>query len=350
MPVNLTVSVTNRCNSRCKTCHIWTIHNSHPELEERELALWEYQKTFRSIGKSVTWATISGGEPYLRTDLDEICESLVRHCSPYIINIPTNALLPEIVDQTTRKILERCDDSRFIVNLSLDGVGAKHDEIRGVPGNFQRFLKTYQRLKRLRTRYPNLHLGIHTVVSRYNMGDLFDVYRFAKQLDVDSYITEIAENRFELLNIDKDIAPDHDAYARFVAELSRRISEDAVGSSSLISRTTEAFRLVYYQIASQQVREQRQVIPCYAGLASCQLTPYGEVWPCCVLGSTKSMGKLREVDYGFDRLWLSGRADEVRRFIRDGNCACPLANAHYTNILCSFRASVKVLATHIHMR
>ncbi len=105
----------------------------------------------------------------------------------------------------------------------------------------------------------------------------------------------------------------------------------------------QAFRLVYYKFVIQELKEHRQIIPCYAGYASCQITPYGDVWPCCILGYDKSMGNLREVNYAFRKVWFSEKADDIRKYVKGKNCACPLANAYYTNILCSFKSLLTVL-------
>jgi len=342
LPLSVTVSVTNMCNSRCRTCFIWEFHLNHPELKEKEFKTEEFEETFKSIGKGLLWATLSGGEPYLRRDLPEICEALCQHCKPLFVNIPTNALTPKKTEEQTKKILGRCNDLKLIVNLSLDGVGPKHDEIRGVPGNFERFLDTYQRLRNLKVEFPRLEVGIHSVVSKYNIDDLLDVYEYVKRLDPDSYITEVAEQRTELFTTHKDITPNPDAYASFVKELSTRIRKDFLKSRKATPKYIQALRLLYYQIAAEELRENRQVIPCYAGYTSCQITPYGDVWPCCVLGYSKPMGNLREVDYDFKKIWFSKKADEIRKHIKEKNCACPLANAHYTNMLCSFTSIMKV--------
>ena len=66
-----------------------------------------------------------------------------------------------------------------------------------------------------------------------------------------------------------------------------------------------------------------------------QLNYYdGEVWPCCVLGYSQPMGFLRESDYNFQKIWHSNKANEVRKYIKEENCVCPLANQAYSNILC----------------
>jgi len=343
LPINLTISVTNLCNSHCRTCYIWKLYDDQPGLKQKELRTEEFDKIFNSLGSSVFWATLSGGEPFLRQDLPQICESLCQHCQPSIINIPTNSLVPEAIENKTKRILEKCDCPSLIVNLSLDGLKEEHDKIRNVPGNFRKFNETYQRLRKLKSEFPNLHLGIHSVVSKYSIAKLFDVYEYAKDLGCDSYITEVAENRSELFNKDKDIAPSHDQYAAFVNGLVERTTHDNNPSGDSVSRTTRAFRLAYYELAAEVLRKRRQVVSCYAGYASCQISAFGDVWPCCILGYDYSMGNIRESDYDFRKIWLSPRARDIRNYIKGKNCACPLANAHYTNMICNLTSALKVL-------
>jgi radical SAM protein with 4Fe4S-binding SPASM domain len=142
--------------------------------------------------------------------------------------------------------------------------------------------------------------------------------------------------------MDEDITPPPSVYAEVLTELSKHIKNDFLHSSKSMGKITQAFRLTYYQIAAKTLKENRQVIPCYAGYASCQITPSGEVWPCCILGYDKPMGNLRDVEYNFKKVWFSREADEIRKYIKHKNCACPLANASYTNMLHDPKTLVKV--------
>jgi hypothetical protein len=45
------------------------------------------------------------------------------------------------------------------------------------------------------------------------------------------------------------------------------------------------------------------------------------------------MGNLRDHNYDFGSVWRTGKADQLRRSIKAGECYCPLANASYTNML-----------------
>lgn len=42
-PLNLTFSVTNQCQSRCKTCGIWRIYRDDPAKRQAELTLEEIE-------------------------------------------------------------------------------------------------------------------------------------------------------------------------------------------------------------------------------------------------------------------------------------------------------------------
>jgi len=229
------------------------------------------------------------------------------------------------------------------VKPSLDGVGEVHDRIRGVPGNFERVLETVERLKRIRERYSNLHVELGTVVSRMNMYHLEELADFVHNLEgIESYRNEIAEERTEFLNRDSHITPTADEYARLMKEFSRGIWANTRGKREL-ARVTEALRLVYYQYATRIMKEQRQVLPCYGGITNAHINPYGQVWPCAVLGYEQPMGDLGDYDYDFHALWSSEQARTVRAYIKAGHCACPLANQAYSNILCSTRATVEVI-------
>jgi len=311
-------------------------------MRNRELSLREFETIFENIGKPVTWFNISGGEPYLNPRLVDICRSMYENCNPQLFTIPTNGLLTNLVETKTKEILEICKNSTVIVNLSLDAVGNAHDEIRGVQKNFEKTLDAYKRLTALKTEYPNLKLGVNSVVSKFNINSLQTVYEFVKQeLNPDSHIYEIAELRSELFNRNEDITPDISSYDEAIGKLRRRVEEDFLDEHS-ISRLIQAFRLEYYNLTVRELKQKRQVIPCYAGFASCHISPYGDVWPCCILAYDANMGNLRESEYKFQRIWSSERAEEIRRSIKAGSCYCPMANVHYTNMLCDVKTMLKV--------
>jgi MoaA/NifB/PqqE/SkfB family radical SAM enzyme len=342
-PLVLTFSVTNRCNSRCKTCNIWKASARDSE----ELNLDEIELIFRSMDK-LYFLNLSGGEPFLREDLVTIIRLAKRYLSPNLIHIPSNGLAVDLIERRVKEILEVLSDSKTMltIKLSLDGVGQRHDEIRGVKGNFDMVMETYRRLSKLREEYPNFHLGINTIISKFNVDCLDEIVEYVRQLKPDSFVTEIAENRSELFNLQSDITPDPETYEMLIQSFIAKVKDDLKYKRS-ISKFTDASRLVYYRYVIRILKEKRQVLPCYAGISNAHLNPYGDVWPCCVLGYEKSMGNLRDFNYNFKRLWDSEQANAVRNYIKSGYCYCPLANQAYSNMICNITAVLKIAKTMI---
>ena len=344
-PINLTFSVTNICQSRCKTCNIWRLYKEHPDRRTEELKLEEIEKIFRSMGHVYVF-NISGGEPFLRNDLKEVIDLACRYLTPGVIHIPTNGIAVNRVENQTRKILQllqkRSPQTQLTVKPSFDHLGQKHDEIRGVSGNFKRVIETFNRLRTIQRDYPNFHVELGTVISRWNVEDIAEIADYVTGLGVDSYRNEIAEQRSEMFNTENDITPDPDRYEKAIDAFVQRI-RNGMQDKVLFQRITNAFRLVYYDLAIRILKENRQVIPCYAGISNAHMTPYGDIWACCTLGYDRPMGNLRAFGYDFRSLWESPQANEIRRYIYRRNCACPLANQTYSNMLMHTPSLLRVL-------
>jgi MoaA/NifB/PqqE/SkfB family radical SAM enzyme len=328
LPMNLTFSLSYKCNSRCKTCNVY-------KKDSYELTSEEWKKVFSGLGNAPFWVTISGGEPFLRSDLLSIACALYDYCSPAIINIPTNGLLFDRIPEIVRQISSYCKKSQIIINLSIDDIGERHDEIRGIPGNYEKALKTYNGLKKIGMN--NFALGIHTVVSQFNVGRIPEIYSNLIRLNPDSYVTEIAEQRVELGTIGCDITPSLEDYSIAVQFLKSGLTRESFGK---VGRLTRSFRLEYYDMVQNVMREKRQIIPCFSGFASAQVAPNGDVWPCCI--KAESMGNLRENDFDFRKIWFSEKAGRLRQSIKHGDCYCPLANASYTNMIHDLKTLFRV--------
>jgi MoaA/NifB/PqqE/SkfB family radical SAM enzyme len=334
-PLNLTFSVTNLCQSKCKTCSIWQLYREDPKRLQTELTLEEIEKIFKSMGHVYIF-NISGGEPFLRKDIVEIIKLACKYLTPGIVHIPTNAISPQLTVKRVARIIEflKADypHVRLTIKPSLDHIGEKHDEIRGVEGNFEKVIWLFNQLKTFQTNYPHLHVELGTVISRWNINDIEEISQFVATLGTDSYRNEIAEQRSEMFNMENPITPNPREYRKAIDFFVAQVKKD-MKKRVFFQRITNAFRLVYYRLAIRIMEQKRQVIPCYAGISNAHMTPYGDIWACCTLGYDKSMGNLRDYGYDFKNLWASEEAENIRRSIKQGCCACPLANQAYSNIL-----------------
>ncbi len=333
-PYQITFSVTTACQSLCKSCNIGLVYQKNPAVAKNDLTIEEIEKMFKSIGP-VYFFNISGGEPYLRTDLPKIVELACKYLKPRVIHTPTNALMPALIEKKTREIMEiikRYDPSvPYTIKPSFDGVGAKHDELRGVKGNFEKLVETYKRLKVLQKDFPNLHVGLGTVISKNNLDTIKETVDYALSLEPDTYINEVAEERSEMFNT-SSITPSAEEYKKATDYFSQEVAKKMKGKSGL-SRITQAFRLVYYDLTVNILKTKTQVIPCFAGTVSAHINAQGQVWVCSILAYDKPMGNIREANYDFYKIWHSEQAQKARESVRRKECACPMANASYYNMM-----------------
>ena len=335
VPINLTFSVTNICQSRCKTCNIWELYKKQPEKRHTELKLAEIEQIFRSIGHVYVF-NVSGGEPFLRKDFDDIIAMACTHLTPGVIHIPTNAIAVDLIERKTINILSYLKKHGPAITLtvkpSLDHIGDKHDQIRGIRGNYEKVMALFKRLKSLQSEYDNFHVELGTVISRWNVDDISEIAAQISCLGADSYRNEIAEQRSEMFNTQDDITPSADKYEAAIEQFITEIRKN-MRNKVLFQRITNAFRVVYYDLAVRVLKAKKQALPCYAGISNAHMTPYGDVWACCTLGYDKSMGNLRDYHYDFKALWNSSTAQSIRAEIKSGKCHCPLANQTYSNML-----------------
>jgi MoaA/NifB/PqqE/SkfB family radical SAM enzyme len=323
LPINLTVSVTYSCPSRCATCDIW-------QKKVDDLTLDEYAKVFPTLERVPIWVTLSGGDQFVRKDLDQIVVLVRELIEPTIINIPMNGVITGRIHELLPKIAAGSQGGSLVLNLSVDEIGTRHDELRGAPGNWDKLLGVAALVRDLQKSYAHVVMGVHTVVSRFNVDRIPEIEREVRRVfDPDSYITEVAEQRVELGTLEKHITPDVADYRRAARHLQEAIRRRR--SLNPVARLVESLRLEYYDLAGRVLEERRQIVDCYAGWASAQLAPDGDVWGCCV--RAEPLGNVRETGYDFRVPWRSPRAAEFRRSVKAHECACPLANASYTNML-----------------
>ncbi|RJP75902.1 MAG: radical SAM protein [Candidatus Zixiibacteriota bacterium] len=347
--LTLTYSVTSHCQSRCQTCRIGELHQKGAFKDKPDLTLEEVEKIFRSLGP-VYFFNVSGGEPFLRSDLPRIVDLAAEHLRPALVHIPTNALAPSRIEALCREILtlnrKRGRRLPLTVKPSIDGVGPVHDRIRGVPGNFQKLEETIVRLKLVEEEFPEFQLELGTIISRQNLPHLKEIENYVHSLGVKSYRNEIAERRSEFFNQDDDITPGPEEYRKVLQRfVQRRVSAGKKGATPI--GLTETLRRVYYALAVDIMTQRRQVIPCYAGISNLHLNFDGDLWPCCVLAYDHSLGNVRRHGYNVREVLSTPQAQEVLTYIRQGRCHCPLANQWYSNIVLHPPTLARVLLKHL---
>lgn len=163
---SLFLFVTGRCNSNCRTCFYAGKMDAGADLSFEQLE--ELSRTAPRFDK--LW--LSGGEPFLRSDLVDIIALFHRTNGIQSINLPTNGLLPERILDMCAALLERCPKLNVHLNFSLDGLGAKHDRVRGVPGAFATTAATMDRVRQRFGGHPRLLVNVASVVTPEALDDM----------------------------------------------------------------------------------------------------------------------------------------------------------------------------------
>ena len=170
--------VTSRCNSKCTTCFYHDFLNSNQDMTFDEI------KRMSETAPQFNKLWLSGGEPFMRDELVEIIKLFYDNNKIKEISLPTNGLLTDRIVEWTGRILDQCPDMRILLNFSLDGIGATHDKIRGVPGNFK---KTIRSMELIKEKYPNnsdLIVNVATIITPLGYNQAFDLGAYLLKKDL----------------------------------------------------------------------------------------------------------------------------------------------------------------------
>lgn len=189
---NVNLIITNRCNSRCTNCSIWKTPYKE-ELNTKQIVEMFALKEFENV---VEWG-ISGGEPYMRTDICEVIEGVCSvNKSIESIFITTNASFPE-------RTLESCRAMRSIgvknpnVGVSIDGTKETNKKIRGVDS----YDSAVEMLRKIKELYPEINTSISFTVCKDNckIEELEHIDQLSKKLGC-SYTFRVASESEEYYN------------------------------------------------------------------------------------------------------------------------------------------------------
>ncbi len=321
-PLYLTLFVTNRCNSRCQHCFNWRNEKDW----QNELTLQEIEGIAKQIGP-VEGAGVSGGEPMLREDIDRIDDIFIEHCKITEFGIPTNCLMPRLIFEKSKKMLLKHPDVGLTIHMSLDGIGAAHDKFRGVKGNFEKFLETYELLKELK-KYPNFSLKVDTTITNKNINEIEKIARHVRES-----MPEVDFHSFEIVRGDtrnSDVKPPSVGGLRKLKPVLFGVAKtsDFYRKNKIASLFATAAKEYIYDTYLKTLEEKKAQVPCYVGRTHCIIDSHGNVYFCEL---TNAIGNLRE--NSFEEIWNSKKAKEMREFIGSGKCYCVHSCFMQNNIL-----------------
>lgn len=261
----LSYAVTWRCNSRCIMCDTWKAPSSHSASElspsELESILLRDSSDFRHLKR----VGITGGEPFMRSDIPELVRTLRRSLPHTQVSIVSNGFLTDRILAALREIRSFYPDLLF--SVSVDGVGETHDSIRGTPGAYDKAMATIRGV--LDLGFP---LTTGMTVSPSNIDQIEPLADLMDRMGVD-FSFNLPETGQNFHNTGTGTALTQEQVRKLVQVLER-------------------YPHHYYMDNLRYILlGRRRSLPCYAGVASYFLKPDGDLAVCNLKGA--SLGNLR---------------------------------------------------------
>ena len=167
------IRVTENCNSRCTTCNVWK-NKSTNELTTDEIKDAIHQ--LKDVG--VNNVVFIGGEPLLRSDIGTLVKEASLLGFENIIVVTNGLLLKDRAEELLRNGVTH-------ITVSVDGVGATDDKIRGVPGSYDRAVKGIETVQSLKK-----DMGVNVAVTivttmllNQNVEEIAKLVELARSLD-----------------------------------------------------------------------------------------------------------------------------------------------------------------------
>ena len=287
--LNGTVIVTYRCNARCTMCSRY----KRPSKPEEELSIEAIKKL-----PPMYFTNITGGEPFIRTDLKEIVRELYKKSDRIVIS--TNGFF-------TDRIIDLCEEFPNVgIRISIEGLEETNNAIRGLDDGFNRGYTTLKRLVEMK--HPDVGFGM--TVQDANAKDLVPLYRLSDELNME-FATASLHNSFYFVEA-KNIIKDRPMVAQNF--------EDLVNELLKSNSPKKWFRAYFNHGLINYIYGQERLLPCDMAFDTFFIDPYGDVMPCNGTKEKLVMGNINEQSW--EELWSSEQADRVREAVRSCTRNC----------------------------
>lgn len=263
------VAITYKCNSRCQMCGIWK------KIQPEEISMEDIKR----IPGNLKDINITGGEPFLHKDIVEIIKLLSEKSPHASIIISSNGFAKDLILSKLKEILKF--KSNIGIAISLDGIGEKHDKIRGVQGGFEMIIETLEELKKIGIKKIRLSFTL----GDYNIDQLRSIYVLSEKLGIELSLT-LVHSSSQYFNTQN-----------FVNEKKLMANEvDWLIKKELSSWNIKKWLRAYYAFGMKKfILTGQRILPDYSGTEGIFISPVGQIFPSDI--SEQIIGNLKSFDF-----------------------------------------------------
>ena len=254
-PTDASIILTYRCPMRCQMCNIW----QNPTKKSEEIKASDLKSL-----PQLKFINLTGGEPFIREDLEEIVEECYKH-SPRIV-ISTSGWFEDRVVALAKKF------PNIGIRISIEGLSQKNDELRGHAGGF-------------------------------NSRDMLSLYQLSLSLGME-FATAAFHNSYYFHKGDNVITNKEEVCGNFRQLIEWQLKE---------KHPKSWFRAWFNMGLINYIEGGRRMLPCEAGMVNFFIDPM----PCNGLEEKywkESMGNIH--DKPFMEIWEGEQAQKVRQMVR----------------------------------
>ena len=329
-PNYLIFFITGRCNLRCSFC--FYLEEIESADKERELTVEEISKIAKR-SPTLYHITFTGGETFLRDDLDDIVKLFYRFSNTRSVTITTNGTYPGRVGKMVEEIAKSCPNLVVRVPLSMDGFEGVHDQIREMPGIWKKVLRTYGLLREVADEYSNVKIDVTSVLQQANLDNIETLVNFVNnKMRVENHAINFPRGAIQEKG---NILPEEQKYKEIISRSSEARKRGKY-QFPFFSRLLIQMRGLTEMAIMEIQRKKRMPFVCQAGASLIEMNEYGELFPCETLDTLIKdeetlrqadfneswVGNVRDHNYDIRQVMDTAQARRVTSFIQDEGCAC----------------------------
>jgi radical SAM protein with 4Fe4S-binding SPASM domain len=275
-PLLAIIEPTFTCNGACPHCAVSSTAAETPG----KLSTGEWVNVFEEMGRiGVFTMTISGGEPLLLDNLEDIVRGAVDNGMKVTIN--TNGSL--VTRKRLQSLIEAGVDG---FQLNVDGVNAEtHDSFRGIPGLFKKNMELLTWLQK-----TELDVQISTHITTCNIDQVPAIMQLihTKGVPRQSLVRVVNTGRAQE---NPELHPHKEQWITLIKEVA-----DVRGQVDQVVFLPTLPAAYYHEAVGikqyQSWRKEGLISLCLAGITNVIITPQGDVRPCDT-SITTSLGNVR---------------------------------------------------------
>jgi radical SAM protein with 4Fe4S-binding SPASM domain len=341
-PVGLIHFLTRRCNARCSFCFI-DFEDVESQNKKNEMTIQDIQYMTSTMGKSLQHVNLTGGEPFLRSDIFDIIKAYFDNAKVNSILINTNGSYPKKIDSLLNKLNEFYPEKKVIIQFSIDSYPEDHDKIRKIPGLFKRTMESYELVKK---RGLSAIPSVALTCTHENYKKINEIYEFMKK--------KHGVNRFSAILVrDEGVFKTPESQKKGILEEYQKLTHNLYNDrlkgeilnfynkNSFIGRVLNEKDKIQHENNIKSYVEPKFLSYCPSasifGVIDCD----GTVHPCEILD--KPLGKLSNFNYNFLNLWRSEKTKRVKKWIKDSKCHCSYECAMTYNVMSNYKYQPRLI-------